>query len=131
MQRIDAAEQGLVHEDGVAVLGEDRRHLALDRLKRVVRMCAGEVEEHAADPLERAPAALEGGDRVLEGRFRRTPGDLLHLGALLRKRRIEGGAEMLRPDGLEGRKAERRGPVAAERIAGKGRLRCRHEGLPS
>ena len=130
VQRLHAAEQGLVHEDGVAVLGEDRRHLALDRLKRVVRMRAGEVVEHAADPLEGAPAALEGGERVLEGRLGR-PSAICSTWVRCSASAASSGTEMLRPDGLEGRKAERRGPVAAERIAGKGRLRCRHEGLPS
>ena len=48
MQSIDAAEQRLVHEDAVPVLGLERRELALDRLDGVVGVRAGEHVEDAA-----------------------------------------------------------------------------------
>ncbi len=74
VERLDPAEERLVHEDGVAVLGQERRHLALDRLDRLVGMRARQVEEDAADALEQRAAAFQRLDGVGEGRRpRRSP----------------------------------------------------------
>ena len=43
LQRLDAAEERLVQEDRRAVLGEDRRDVALDLLQRLVGVGAGKV----------------------------------------------------------------------------------------
>ena len=87
--------------------GEQRRHLALDRLDRVTGVGAGQHEEHAGDTVERAAALLQRRDGVVEARRGGIGGDRVDLGAVRGQRRIEGGTELVGRDGGEGRQAER------------------------
>ncbi len=95
--------------DRVVVLGEERRHLALDRLDRIVGVRAGEIEEHAADLLvsgrpDSSPERRWCWRRSGASGIVRDGGDL---GLLLGERRVEGGlvcsGAMLSK--VEGRKA--------------------------
>jgi hypothetical protein len=119
MQRIDPAEQRLVHEDRVAVLGQHRRHLALDSLQGIVRVGAREIVEDRADLLQRAAAALQRRDGVVEGGLGLVGRDGVDGGALLGQRRVEGGAVMGGLDRLEGRDPEGRGPVAEKGVGAR------------
>jgi hypothetical protein len=126
VERSHAPEQGLVHEDAVAVLGQDGRHVALDRLEGVVGVRARQVEEDAADPLEAQPAPLHGLDGVGEAGLLPAARDGGDLGLLLRQGGVEGRPVMLRRDALEGRKAEGAGPGAEKGIGRGSRVGCGH-----
>ena len=116
MERIDAAEQGSVVQDAVAVAGAARRDVALDREQRRVGVGAGKHVEHVADPPQEPPAQFERRDRVVEARRRRIGRNRRHLGVVLGEGCIEGGPEMLRRDAAERRRAGR--PVFEKRIGG-------------
>ena len=58
-QRVDAGEQGVVKVNAVAMGGEPRRHLPLDRHQGVVRVGAGQRMKHRRHPVERRAAALQ------------------------------------------------------------------------
>ena len=103
LQCVDATEKRLVLEDRRAVLGEDRRHVALDLLQVVVRVRAGKPEEDRGDPPELFAAKLQRFDRVGEAWRLRVRGDRRDLHVVLRQRRVEGGSEMLRPHLRKGR----------------------------
>src|SRR4051794_35024608 len=96
--------------------GEHRGDLALDRLEGVARVRAGQVVEHTRDLIEAAARALEGVDRVGEGRRIGIPGDGYDLGGVLRERLVEGRAEVIGRDLIERRQPERRRPFAEERV---------------
>ena len=100
------------------MLGEQRRHLALDRLDDVVGMRAGEVEEDGREAAQAPAAQLQGGDRVVEARRRRIGRDRLDLAAMFGQRAVESRPEMLRGDALEGRQAIRRIPLRRKRLIG-------------
>ena len=68
IERVDAAKQRLVEIDFAAEPRKHRRHVALDRLDRVVAVGAGEIEKHRRDPVELRAAALQRLDRIGEGR---------------------------------------------------------------
>ena len=104
------------------MLGEQRRHLALDRLDDVVGMRAGEVEEDGREAAQAPAAQLQGGDRVVEARRRRIGRDRLDLAAMFGQRAVESRPEMLRGDALEGRQAIRRIPLRRKRLIGGSRL---------
>ena len=116
------------------MLGEQRRHLALDRLDDVVGMRAGEVEEDGREAAQAPAAQLQGGDRVVEARRRRIGRDRLDLAAMFGQRAVESRPEMLRRDALEGRQAIRRIPLRRERLtAGRvsfGLCRSLHRSTP-
>ncbi len=99
---------------------EDGRHIALDRLERVIGVGAGEPEEDGGDAGERQSAPLQGDDGVVEGRLCRVSGDTLHCRLLFRHGRVEGRPVVFRPDSVEGRSAIGRGPGFKQRIAGSG-----------
>ncbi len=118
MQRIHAAEQGLVHRDLVPVLGVDRRELALDLLDRIVRVRAREQVEHIVEAGELGAALLHRIDGVGKGGRGRIGGDCLDLGAMGGISARIGRMEMLGHDARERRHAERRGPWLGKRIVG-------------
>ena len=116
LQGVDPTEQRVVEISVARVAREDRGDGALDRLELVVRLGAGEIEEHLGDPVERPPAPLHGLDRVGEGRRRGIGGDGVDLGPRLLQRRLEGRLEMPRRDAVERRRLERGGPRLEERV---------------
>ena len=127
MQRLDAGEQRVVEQDRVALARQHRRDVAFDALDLVAGLCAGEMEERRAHPLEQRAGALQGDDRVVEGRRGRIGDDRRDLGAPLGQRRVEGGRKVLGPDAIERRRAERRVPRREQGIVG-GRRELIHAG---
>ncbi len=121
-QRGEARIQCLVHEDRAAMPGKKRRHLALDRLQRVVGMAAGEVEEHGRHPAKLAPAPLHAIDGIREGRRRAVLRDRCDLSFMGCERAIERRTKVIGRDPLEGRELERGRPGCEEGI---GRI-CRN-----
>jgi hypothetical protein len=115
-QRLDPPEQRRVHADLVAVPGQDRREIALQRLQRIVGMGAGQGAEHVPDAVERAAAALQRADRVVEAGLRRLGGDRLDLRGVLGQRPVERRPEVLGPDPRERRHVERLVPGREERV---------------
>ncbi len=89
----DAGIERAVQVDRVVVAGEQRRDFALDRLDGVAGVGAGQHEEHVGDAVERAAAALQRRDGVVEARRRGVGGDRVDLGAVRgqRARRRPGG----------------------------------------
>ena len=120
MKTVDAAEQRLVHEDAVPVLGLERRERELDRLDGVVGMRAGENAEDAPDPGQRLPAPLQRLDGIGEGRLGRIGGDGVDLGGVRGKCARVSRLEMLRLDPAERRDPEGAGPVLEQRVLGGG-----------
>ena len=70
LQGLDAGKQRFVEIGLAAMARQDRRHLALDRLKFVIGGRAGEIVEDVRDLVEAAPAALQRLDGVGECRRR-------------------------------------------------------------
>ena len=95
---------------------QDRRHLALDRLKFVIGGGAGEIIEDVGDPIEAAPAALQRLDGVGESWRRGVLRDGVDFGPRFFQGDLEGRAEMRRLDARERRRLERPGPGGEERI---------------
>ena len=121
MKRIDPAEQGLVHENPVPVLGRERRELALDLLDRVVGVRAGEEMEDVVDArVSASPARFERVDGVGEGRLGGIGGDGGDLGLVRGEGAREGRQEMLRRDSAERRNAEGPGPVVEQGVGAGG-----------
>src|SRR5271157_4676581 len=116
LERVDALEQRLVQIGSVAMAGESRRDLALDRLQFVVGRGAGEIEENAGDPVEAAAGALERLDRVGEGGRRRVNGDGVDLAPRVLQGGVEGWPEMAGLDAVERRRLERPGPGFEKRV---------------
>ena len=75
LQRVDAFEQRVVQIGLAAMMRQDRRDVALDRLQLVIGRSAREIEKDVSHAIEAAPAALQRLDRVGEGRRRRICGD--------------------------------------------------------
>jgi hypothetical protein len=115
-QTLDSAEQARVEIDLVAMSGQERRYLALDRLQVRVGIGAAQVEEHRADPAEMEAAALERSDGVVEIRPSRIDRDRLRLGPLLGKGLFERRAKMLRREAVKGRRLERGRPGSEQRV---------------
>ena len=111
-------EQGRVEGNANPVLGKPRRVIPSDRLDRVVGVARIEVEEHSADPLEQTAAALQCLYRVGKTRCRGGTRDRGDFGDLLLHAAIERRREVLRPNTIERRHAERRGPAFKERVFG-------------
>ena len=75
-----------------------------------------EIEEHAADALQRPRRCVSSASIVLAKVGASASSAMAAISALLLgKRRVEGGPVMLRRDALEGRKAERRASTDARR----------------
>src|ERR1700724_1612374 len=117
------------------VLSKPRRVIPSDRLDCIVGVARLEVEEHSTDPLEQTAAALQCLDRVGKTRRRGRARDRGDFGDLLLHAAIEGRREVLRPNAIERRYAERRGPAFKERVFGHstprgnlawGNSACRH-----
>ncbi len=83
----DAGVERAVEIERVAVAGEQRRDVALDRLDGVAGVGAGQHEEHVGDTVEVAPAPLQRHDGVVEARRRRVGGDRVDLGTVRGERR--------------------------------------------
>ena len=116
VETIDAAEQGLVHEDPVPVLGLERGELALDREDRIVGVSAGEEIENVDRPRERLSARLERVDGVGEGRRVRIAGNGRDLSRVRGKCAGKGRPEMLGLDPAEGCHAEGAAPLREQRV---------------
>ena len=93
VQAVDAAEQGLVHQDAVPVLGLLRGELAFDLLDGVVGMRARQQVEHAAHAHERVAGSFQRCDGVGEGRLGRIGGDGLDLRRVRGRKRARTRAE--------------------------------------
>ncbi len=116
VQRVDAREQRLVEPDQHRVLRETRRHHAIDRLERLAAEADHEVLEHHRDAIEKMTGAFERRDRVREIGLVGDPLDRVDLVPMRARRDREGGLEMLRPDPVERRHAEIRGPGFEQRV---------------
>ena len=118
VQAVDPAEQGRVHENGVPVLGLERRELTLDRQNRIVGMGAGQQVEDVAGPRECLTTRFEGSDGVGEGRRGGIAGDGRHFGGMRGECAGESFPEMIRSDPVERRHAERACPFLEQRVVG-------------
>ncbi len=118
MERAHPREEPRVEGDGVGMLRQHRRHVALDRLDLLGGVGGGEVEEDAAEPVESVAAVLQRVDGVGEGRRIRVGGDRLDLGAMFGQRPLESRAVVPDGDLREGSDPERRGPGAEEGVVG-------------
>ena len=125
LERVDALEQSLVQIGLAAVAREEGRDLALNRLQLVIRVGAGQVEENARHFVQAAAAALQGLNRIGEGRRLGIGGDPVDLRARLFERRVECGPEMLGLETVERRRLEWRGPRFEKRV--RVGLGTRHE----
>jgi hypothetical protein len=117
VHRGDALEELRVLHDLVGERGELRLHLELDFLElgRAQRRAVDAVDGRGA--IERLPAALHRGDRILEGGRRGVVGDGVDLREALLHGRLEARLEMLEADLVEGRQAsESTGPGTGERV---------------
>ncbi len=103
-------------DDRAVMRGELRRDVALDGLQLGGRLRRRQVEEQALDAPEVAAAAVERGDRVVEGRRVAALGDGIHLGAVRVHRVQERGKVVLGLDPVERRQAVRRVPGFEQRI---------------
>jgi hypothetical protein len=119
VRRLDAPEERRVLRDAVGERREPRCHAALHRLE------LGGAHRRAPDtvggayPVERAPGALQRGDRVVEGRRRGVGGDAVDLGELLGHRGLERRLEVADLDAVERRHtAVRPGPAGEQRVGG-------------
>ncbi len=119
-QGVDPIIERPVEVNVVAMPRQQRRHLALDRLDRIVAVGRGEIEEDRRHPIERAPAAFQGLDGVGEARRVGIGRDGRDVLARPIERRIEGGAELGGLDGREGRRFERPCPGSEQGIVGLG-----------
>ncbi len=115
---VDATEEIGVHVDRSVMRGELRRHFALDRLQRFVRVRGREVPEHAANLAQERARALKRLDRIGEGCGRGVGCDGRDILPVRLKARLERRREMFRRDALERRQAEGRGPGLEKRIGG-------------
>jgi hypothetical protein len=107
--------------DAVAVRGEPRRHLALQRQDSIVGVGAGQSVEHRGDLRQRVAAAFQRHDGVGEARCLGVARNRLDFRHVLLHGAIEGGAEMLRADRCEGWRLAGPSPGAEEGI---GRFCC-------
>ncbi len=98
---VDAREQPRVEPDGVGVLRDPRRELALQGLHLGGGHRRAQVGPDPHHPLVRRTRALQRLDGVLERRLVVLRGDGLDLGALLGDAGVEGGAVVLVPDRVE------------------------------
>ena len=112
----DAAEQVRIERDGEPVLGELRRVIPRHPLQGVAGVAGVEVEEHLAHASEQPAAALQRLDGIGKAGGFRIPRDRGDVGAVRRHALVEGRREMLDPDAVEGRQAERRRPALEEGI---------------
>ena len=115
-QRVDALEQVRIGIDGVPVPGELRRDLALDLEQGVIGMGAGQKVKHIADPLERAAAAFDRRNGVVEGCRLWIAGNGGDFGCMFGQRPGIGRAELFGADRVERRDAVRCRPLLEERI---------------
>ena len=125
VQLLDPREEGGVHRHRAVVRGQARRHPHLDRLQRGRRLARGQVREQVAQAGQQAARAVERGDRVGEGRWRRIGADRIDLGAMLGERGVECRLELFRPHRAERRQAIRRVPALQQRVVGLVALRRR------
>ena len=115
-ERVDAREKIGVHRH----LGRKRRHLrrklALQRLARGGRVCTGEVVENPRHPVQHLFGQFQRLDRIGEGRRLGRSRDLCDIAPRLGQPGLEGGAEILIPDGGKGWQLERPGPGLKQRV---------------
>ena len=116
VETIDAAEQGLVHEDPVPMLGLERGQLALEREDRIVGVGTGQEMEKVDGSRERLSARFERVDGVGEGRRLRIAGNGRDLRRVSGKCARKGRPKMLRLDPVEGRHAEGAAPLREQRV---------------
>jgi hypothetical protein len=116
VQRVDAPEQRVVQIGLVAMARQDRRHLPLDRLQFVIGRRARQIEEDAPHLVEAAPAALQGLDRIGEGRPLRVCSDSVDLLPGLVESGLERRPEVGGFDALERRRLEGLGPGLEKRV---------------
>ena len=102
--------------DSVAVGGEPRRHLALQRQDVAVGVGPGQRAKHRGDLRERAAAALQRRDGVGKGRRLGVAGNRLDFRHVLVHGLLECGPEMFRADRREGWRVAGTGPGAQQRI---------------
>jgi hypothetical protein len=119
---VDATKQVVVEVEPVSVAREHRSHLALYPLQHIVRVRAGQVEEHARDAPQQRPGLLQGDDRVVEGGRLLTLRDRVRLGEVFGEASLEGVTEMICLDHVEGRNLERSGPRLQEWIGSRRRF---------
>ena len=115
-QRPDPGVEAARELDAVTVRGEPRRHLALECQDGIVGVGAGQRVEDRRDLRQRAAAALQRRDGVIEARCLGIAGNFLDFRHVLFHGAVEGGPEMLRPDRCKGRRLGRPSPGAEQRI---------------
>ncbi len=125
----DALEDPPVEHHRRLVRGELRRHLALDRLQRLVGVRAGEIVEDGGDLFDQPGALLQRHDGVVERRLGGLTRDGGDLRLVLLQRRRERRLEVLRLDLLERRQAEGGAPARQQRIFRLRACRCGRAGL--
>ena len=116
VQGIDAGEHCRVERDLHGVLGELGRHLAVQRLQRRAAQADDQVGEHGAHAVQGLAGPLQRLDCVGEAGRRRVSADRGDLGQVGRHAVGEGRGEVLRPDQVEGRHAERGRPGCQQRV---------------
>ena len=120
VERGDAREQLGVEGDRVLVSRELGGDLALQLLDLRVGVGPRQAEEDSARAIEELAGALHGHDRVVEAGLLRVLRDRLDLLQVLGHAPREGGREVLVPDGVEARVAERQVAFAQQRVVGHG-----------
>jgi hypothetical protein len=121
--RLDAGKQRGVEADVVAMSGELRSELLLDRLQRLVGLGRGQVRKHRVDLVEQLPRVVERLKRVGKRCRRLITGDRRDFLRLGGHRLGQRGREVLGADRRERRHTERRRPLDEQRIGLGGRLR--------
>lgn len=130
VQRVDAGKQGCIEADGVFV-GREKRGVALFQcVRRVIRVSARLVEEHAQHAPEQLPTALERLDRVRERGLIRLRGDRLDLAALLGHAGLDRLGVVIVGDLGEGRQLVRERTRSEERIGHDSHPRVRPQRTP-
>ena len=105
-----------VELDRVAVRGQPRRDVLLDRLQLVVGVRTAEREEDPRYLVEELARPVERGNRVVEGRRFRVVDDGLDLGVLPSHPLLERRDEVPGSDAVERLDVERRAVVREERV---------------
>ena len=119
VQRLDAGEELGIQLDRVAVRGQAGGVVRLQLQPRGIGVGAGEAHQQRGRAAQRAAAAFERHDGVVEGRRGRVVGDRGHLGQLLRHALVERGADVGIGNAVERRVLQRQRTRRQQQVGGR------------